>query len=344
VTSRAPPLISPPFARPPGQQSIVERLDWNLLRWFLVIVQKRSLSRAAAALFVTQSAVSQALKRLEEQVGCQLIDRQGHRFQLTRAGELTVRAGTEIFEKISRLTQECTSIDNQVVGQVSLLAVSRIASSAYDEFLAQFRQKYPRIRLDVAILSSTHIISALLRNTVAFGLIVSRSVPKLSSFLFLKQRWAVYCGKYHPLFGKTGLSASDLKSEDFVSFSSEQMGDALSPLIIFREQQGFFGNSVATSSDLDEVVRFIYTGFGIGCLPQHIAKNLVAEGQLWPLPPAQGVVDVPISLAWHTERKMNMAELAFLTSFKRHMSAIPYADRLIIARKKHVDTRHVAKK
>ena len=51
-----------------------DRLDWNLLRTFLAIARERSISRAATRLHLTQPAVSQALKRLEDQLGLQLID------------------------------------------------------------------------------------------------------------------------------------------------------------------------------------------------------------------------------------------------------------------------------
>src|SRR5258705_10770773 len=68
-TPKAPMTPSTPLATRPG-----ERLDWNLLRTFLVIVQERSISGAAAKLHVTQSAVSQALKRLEDQLQRRLIE------------------------------------------------------------------------------------------------------------------------------------------------------------------------------------------------------------------------------------------------------------------------------
>ena len=68
-----------------------DRLDWNLLRTFRVIGQELSISRAAARLHLRQPAISQALKRLEEQLDCQLILRRGPRFVLTEAGEQIFR-------------------------------------------------------------------------------------------------------------------------------------------------------------------------------------------------------------------------------------------------------------
>ena len=59
-------------ARWGGRRFLNDRLDWNLLRTYLAIGQEGSISRAAARLFITQSAVSQSLKRLEEQLECAL--------------------------------------------------------------------------------------------------------------------------------------------------------------------------------------------------------------------------------------------------------------------------------
>ncbi|CAE6851711.1 HTH-type transcriptional regulator ArgP [Paraburkholderia aspalathi] len=72
-----------------------DRLDWNLLRTFLVIMQERSVSRAAARLHLTQPAVSQALKRLEDTLGRNLIQRRGPHFEPTRAGEEVYRIASD---------------------------------------------------------------------------------------------------------------------------------------------------------------------------------------------------------------------------------------------------------
>src|ERR1700754_254894 len=80
-----------------------DRLDWNLLRTYLVIMQERSLSRAAARLHVTQPAVSQALRRLEETLERKLIERRGPYFSPTEAGEAVYRIASDIYGDISRL-------------------------------------------------------------------------------------------------------------------------------------------------------------------------------------------------------------------------------------------------
>ena len=109
-----------------GRRFLNDRLDWNLLRTYLVIGQEGSMSRAAARLHITQSAVSQALKRLEEQLECVLIARSGRRFDLTETGEEVLRIATDIYGDISRLGTVVESRHDDVVGKIRILSLIHI--------------------------------------------------------------------------------------------------------------------------------------------------------------------------------------------------------------------------
>jgi DNA-binding transcriptional LysR family regulator len=306
-----------------------DRLDWNLLRTYLVIMQERSLSRAAARLFVTQPAVSQALKRLEDTLERKLIERRGAQFVPTQAGEEVYRIASDIYGNISRLETELDERTADITGSIRLLTVSRIESRVYDEFLAEFHVAYPRIDLQIEVMRSSDIISSVLQKTATAGLSLCRTpVEKLERRLFLRQRYAIFCGRHHRLFGLSQLTMEDLLAENFVSFTSDQIGDSLSPLTVFRDQRGFTGRIVASSPSLDEVRRLIYAGYGIGCLPEHAVRDDLARQRLWRLPPEDGLADVDIHLLWHRERKMNAAEVAFFDAMERCMQRHALAERL----------------
>jgi DNA-binding transcriptional LysR family regulator len=305
------------------------RLDWNLLRTYLVIVQERNMSRAAARLHVTQPAVSQALKRLEETLGRTLIQRRGAQFEPTEAGQEVYRIASDIYGHISRLETELDDKTDDITGAIRLLSVSRIDSPAYDEFLAEFHRAYPRIDLQIEVMRSSDVISSLLQKTATAGLSLCRNpIEKLERHCFLRQRYAIFCGRHHRLFGRSGLTMEDLLAENFVSFTSDQIGDSLSPLAVFRDQRGFTGRIIASSPSLDEVRRLIFAGFGIGCLPEHIVREDLAQQRLWRLPPDEGLMDVDIHLLWHRERKMNAADHAFLDSMQRYMQRYSLLERL----------------
>jgi len=294
-----------------------DRLDWNLLRTYLVIGQEGSMSRAAARLHITQSAVSQALKRLEEQLDCVLIARSGRHFDLTETGEEVLRIAADIYGDVSRLGTVLESRHDDVVGKVRILTISGIQSVHYDEFLADFHESHPNVELEIEVMGSSDIISSLLQKTATVGVGLSRlPQPRLEQRVLFRERYGYFCGPRHPLFGQENLTLEQLVAERFVSFTSDQLGGNLSPLALFRDQQGFTGKIVASSTSFEEIHRLICAGFGIGCLPVHLVRRDVEQGLLWRLPPEEGVVDLDIRLLWNREQRMTQAETVFLESFQ----------------------------
>ncbi|GGJ78386.1 LysR family transcriptional regulator [Pseudomonas matsuisoli] len=305
-----------------------DRLDWNLLRTYLVIGQEGSVSRAAARLHLTQPAVSQALKRLEEQLDCALIIRRGPRFAMTEAGEEVFRIAADIYGNVSRLGAALEAPAETVVGKVRMLTISRVQSRFYDDFLADFHQRYPRVELEIDVMRSSDIISSILQKTATLGVALCRiPQPKLEQRVLMRQRYAFFCGRRHNLFGREDLNLGDLQSENFVSFTSDQIGGSLSPLTVFRDQQGFTGHIVASSPSLEEIRRLVCAGYGIGCLPEHVVANDVDSGEMWRLPPGEGVTDVDVHLLWNREQKMTQAESVMLESFQHLLATTDLADR-----------------
>lgn len=301
-----------------NRRFLSDRLDWNLLRAFLVIGQEKSISRAAARLFLTQSAVSQSLKRLEEQLDCSLILRRGPRFDVSPAGEEVLRIAEEIYGNVARLSATLKNPEDDVAGKVRILTISKVQSALYDDFLVQFHRDHPRVELEVEVMGSSDIQSALSQRTATIGLGLCRfPQAKLERRRLLRQRYAFFCGKRHRLFGQRKLPLEALQSENFVSFTSDQVGGNLSPLTMFRDQQGFTGKIVASSSSFEEIRRLIIAGYGVGCLPEHLVDIDLHNGLIWRLPPAEGVVDVDVFLMWNREQRMSRAETVFLEAFQQ---------------------------
>lgn len=213
---------------------LADRLDWNLLRTFRIIVQQGSISRAAAQIHLTQPAVSLALKRLEDSVGQKLVGRTGRDFSLTPAGEEILKICDEIYGQVAGAETQLAGKQREVTGLVRLLNVSRLDLPSYDRFLTWFHQSYPRVDLSIEIQKSSDIISAVLGNTISAGVALCRtSVERLEMLPLLRQKYGIFSGPSHRLFDRKALSLEMLRDEDFVSFTTDQLGDQLAPLTIF---------------------------------------------------------------------------------------------------------------
>ena len=86
----------------------------------------------------------------------------------------------------------------------------------------------------------------------------------------------------------------------------------LSPLTVFKDTHGFTGKITTTTNSLDEVVRLVYAGFGIGCLPMQLGSAPHLQAALKLLPPKDGVADIPVYLLWHQERVLSALEERFI--------------------------------
>ncbi|KWC91781.1 LysR family transcriptional regulator [Burkholderia cepacia] len=290
-----------------------DRLDWNLLRTFLVIAHEQSISRAANRLHLSQPAVSQALRRLEEQLALRLVDRQGTGIEITRAGIEVQQIAEELYGTVSRIQLVTGDSDRDVSGVVRISIVSGVEFSDYDAFLGTFHRDYPRIEIECQEMRSAEVVRSLEIKAATVGMTPKRALPKhIDHRLFLRQRYALFCGRYHSLFGRLDLQIADLINEKFVSFTGDRMGGHMSKLSVFRDEMGFTGQIVGSSSSMSEVKRLIIAGFGIGCLPEHIVRDDVVQGRLQRLPPEDGVADVDIHLLWATDRKFSPAESVFL--------------------------------
>ena len=128
-------------------------LDLTALRSFVAVSDTGGVTRAAAALNLTQSAVSMQLKRLEENLDESLLDRSGRGIRLTKAGEQLVSYGRKILtlndEVYSRMT------DDAYEGELVLGVPHDIVLPAIPQVLRLFRAEYPRMRLQ--LLSSATI-------------------------------------------------------------------------------------------------------------------------------------------------------------------------------------------
>lgn len=319
-------MASPPnFAvNRSSPRSLGERVDWNLLRTFQVVAQELSISRAAARLHLSQPAVSQGLKRLEEQMGTRLIERHGPKFLLTQSGIETLRVAGEVLGQFAQLDAALEQSDGQVVGKVRLLAVSGIQCDHYDRFLAALHRDFPGITLEIEVQSSDAIVSALSQKTASFGLAVNRTPQVwLGQELLTRERYGFYCGHLHPLYQRDALKVGDLRTESVISFTGDLLGGTLSALAEFRDRHHLSGQIVASSANTQEVLRLVMAGFGIGCLPEHVCEGAVAAGRLWRLPPAEGVCEVDIDLLWHLDQRLTMAETVFLQRLRSAQKECP---------------------
>lgn len=219
------------------------QFDWNLLHTFTVIVEERSITGAANRLLLRQPSVSNALKRLEDQIGARLIDRERGRFEVTEQGLALYHECREICGAIGRLSDVMSDSGNQLSGHLHLWLASHVVFPPLDDALFEFNREHPEVTYEINVATSAHVTSQVLSQQASFGIcLVNEQHPRLEYRKLYREHFGFFCGPTHHLFGRENLTLADLRSEAFVSFSTDQLSDALAPVAVLRarrhERQG----------------------------------------------------------------------------------------------------------
>ncbi len=313
---------------PASPERLSRELDWNLLRTFMVIVQEGSITGAANRLLLKQPTVSNALKRLERQLGRRLIERGGGRFRVTEAGELLYRECVEIYGNISRLAVVLRDVREEITGHVTIAMASHVVCPLFDDALAEAHRLHPRITYTIEVDTSAEVTRAVLQKTASFGVcLVHRPHPRLGYEVMFREHFGFFCGPRHRLYKQDGLTLADLREECFVSFKTDRVSDALSPVALLRAREKIDDRIIATSSHLEEVRRMIVAGLGIGVLPIHAVERDVRDGLLWRLPPYEEPPAIDIYLVWNPAARHNRAERLLLGRLRAAIAATPLAER-----------------
>jgi DNA-binding transcriptional LysR family regulator len=309
-------------------EQLVWNLDWNLLRTFMVIVQEQGITAAARKLGLKQPTVSNALKRLEGTLGCELVERGPRTFEVTSQGRALYKQSAGIFGSVSRLAAALEEASDEITGTVQLSMASHVQCPLLDESLEIFHRAHPDACIQIDISSSKEVIQSMLEKKASAGICLVRDrIPELDYTLLYTEHFGFFCGPRHPLFGKQGLRLEDLRRERSVSFHTDQLNDVLQPIAILRAQANFDEKIAGVSSNLEEVRRMVIAGLGVGALPIHVAERDVREGQLFRLPPYADPPAIDIWMVLNPAASLNQAEREFIRLLSRRIDQTPIAKR-----------------
>jgi DNA-binding transcriptional LysR family regulator len=312
-----------------ASDKLARDLDWNLLRTFVVVADAGSITRAAEALGLQQPSVSSALKRLEGHLGRQLIDRRPGRFALTEAGRLLYDEAVDITGAILRIGTAIREVQEEVRGHVSIAIASHVVCPLLNDALREFHARHPAATLSIDVSSSREALDKLVARRASFAIcLVKDRNPKLEYRRLFREFFGLFCGPSHPLFGRKGLSTTDLAGEASVSFVTDHMNDALRPVTLMRAAAGLEDRVVGSSSNLEEVRRMIVAGLGIGPLPLHVVREDVAMGRLWRLPPYDDPPAIDVHVVWNPRAQVNRAEASLLRGLLDKIDQTPEAERI----------------
>jgi len=141
------------------------------IRYLTAVVDNGSFTRAAQVLHVSQPALSQQIKELEDRLGAQLLDRSGRQVRPTDRGAVYLRYVRHILEELDEAARAVRDVEDLSTGSLRLGVTPTVASYLIGPLVQRFRSSYPGISLSIRVASQQEEIELKTENsTLSFKL------------------------------------------------------------------------------------------------------------------------------------------------------------------------------
>lgn len=192
-------------------------MDIRQLEVFAQVVEARSFSRAADALRLTQSTVSEHVRLLEDEIGTRLFDRLGRTTMPTRAGELLYGYARRMLELRTEAHQALAQFLGQVSGALKVGASTIPGEYLLPPLIGRFREKFPQVSVALSISDSRGIAEAVLGGRVELGVVGARpSHRSLDAVELMPDELVAVVPPGHPWCGRRQVTLEDLCSEPLI--------------------------------------------------------------------------------------------------------------------------------
>jgi DNA-binding transcriptional LysR family regulator len=289
------------------------------LHVFVTVAAERSFSRAAVRLHRTQPAVSQAVRRLEDELGEPLFDRSSKDGRLTEAGRVLL----DYAQRLMRLAEEAEGAVRELRdlqrGRV-LIGANEAAVHVLLPLLGRFREAHPAIQVDVRRVPSRQIGVEVLQRSLDFGVLsFAPSIAGLHALSIGQDELVMLVHPSHPLASRRQVTMAEFARENVIAHN-EASPARERVLRVFEQRHEPINIQVALPS-LDAIKRAVEMNLGVALLPRRCAVAEISRGQLAAVRVAQVRLPRHLRLVYSGSAPLSHAATAFLEVARRFANA-----------------------
>ena len=291
-------------------------MDLFQLEAFVAVVREGSFSKAAKALYRTQPAISQIIKRLEDEIGQPLFDRSSRRGVLTDAGQV-------LFDHAERLlnfkTLTITALDDvrQLRRGQLVIASNELTCLYLLPVLHEYRKLYPAVRLSIRRALASRIPSEIRDYGAEIGVVTYHPIDsELESVVVYHDELAFVVPPTHAFANRKEVSIKELGGEPFVAHHVTSPYRAR-VVETFRKRRVTLQMPVEMPT-IDAIKKFVAAGNGVALLPAIAVETELERGDLVRVMVPELAFERPVRLVYRSGGSLSQSAKAFLAVAEAH--------------------------
>ena len=283
------------------------------LKVFVDLVDMQSFSLAAERNFITQSAVSQQIRTLEEKFKRRLLERvRGRReVKLTTAGEIFYRESKNVLASFDTLNESMRGLVGKISGTVKVATVYSVGLHELPPKVREFMSKFPAAKIDLEYSRTTRVVRDVVNGTVELG-VVAFPEPRrgLTIVPMASDRLVLICPPDHEFAEREEIKVTELQNQAFVLFERDIPTRKATDKIL--KSYGVEIRKVAEFDNIETIKRSVEVGFGVAIVPHPSVMDEERNGQLAVVELAEKDWIRPVGVTYRTDRTLSIAAKKFV--------------------------------
>ncbi len=273
-------------------------VDLDLYRIFYIVAKYGNLTKASEELFISQPAVSQAIRKLEEQLGGKLFDRKSRGIVLTETG------GKQMFEivqdalnMLKNAEVKFKEMKNSVTGNLRISAANSVITHFLMRYIKKYHEMYPNVRIMLKDATTKETVDAVKENRADIGFV---NLPVYDKDIILTGQTGemdvifVASEKYADLFGKE-ITLKEVVENPILMLDTSTVSSK--EIYSFFESMDVHVTPEFEVSSVELLTEMAKSGFGIACIPrryilEQLEKKELFEIKVSPAPPVRYIGSV----------------------------------------------------
>lgn len=279
------------------------------MKIFVSVCKEKSITLAAKKLYISQPAVSNAIKELESYYGTPLFDRISKKLYLTESGKTVYQYAIHINSLFEALETSLKGSDSS--GPLRIGSSITIGTHLMPDYIKKFSELFPQIQTFVTIDSSDIIEKLVLDNELDFALIEGIvHTNHIISKDFINDELIVICDVDNPLLKKRSLAVNDLSNQHFLMREKNSGTRELAESIL--SLHNFSLQPLWESSSTEAIIHGVCKGIGISILPLQLVTDYIFRKQIARLHIDNLVFHRQYHIIYHKNKFLTPASLEFM--------------------------------
>jgi DNA-binding transcriptional LysR family regulator len=285
------------------------------LEYFQMVCKMKNITKAAELLNVSQPSVTVAIKRLEEELGVSLFDRNFKKLVLTEEGCTFLKRADKILSTAQYALDEMQDRSLAKKSDIKIGLTPIVGAMIFPDIFEKFQTECPELRVSFREEGSLMIRELLQKGELDLGILITTNIPPgLEKIVIATKQIHVCFAAGHPLHNAAAVPFSDLAGYPFLLFKEDTYSRQM--ILDECEKQHFIPTIGFSSRQIETILGLVEKGVGISFLPEVIISK---HANISSCPLAEPLF-IQVGIAWNTERYQSDACKTFIDVISRNFS------------------------